>query len=155
MRVLMYILVFLYAISPFDFIPDFLIGGGWIDDLVLLGLLGWYHFYYRKKKPFFYGGYQRFRQSTGDNGKRFREDTSYGRGKGIGREPRGKNPYEVLGIKQTASLEEIKSAYRRLANQYHPDKVTHLGEEFKQLAEVKFKEIQEAYQDLKARSSSR
>jgi len=155
MRVLMYILVFLYAISPFDFIPDFLIGGGWIDDLILLGFLGWYHFYYRKKKQFFHGGYQRFRQPTGDNRERFREGGSYGGEAGIGRGARGKNPYEVLGIKQTASLEEIKSAYRRLANQYHPDKVTHLGDEFKLLAEVKFKEIQDAYQDLKARSSSR
>jgi len=35
-----------------------------------------------------------------------------------------------------------------LANKYHPDKVDHLGEEFKKLAEKKFKDIQEAYQKL-------
>jgi DnaJ-class molecular chaperone len=35
-----------------------------------------------------------------------------------------------------------------LAGQYHPDKVSHLGEEFRQLAEKRFKEIQVAYQEL-------
>jgi len=31
------------------------------------------------------------------------------------------NPYEVLGIKQNASIDEIKTAYKKLAKQYHPD----------------------------------
>ncbi|MBW2144864.1 MAG: DnaJ domain-containing protein, partial [Deltaproteobacteria bacterium] len=43
-----------------------------------------------------------------------------------------------------------KKAYRRLAGKYHPDRVNHLGEEFKELAERRFKEIQDAYQDLMA-----
>ena len=57
-------------------------------------------------------------------------------------------PYEILGVHPNASKGEIRSAYRKLANQYHPDKVHHLGEEFQQLAEIKFKAIQEAYQKL-------
>jgi curved DNA-binding protein CbpA len=32
-----------------------------------------------------------------------------------------KNPYEVLGVSKTAGADEIRSAYRRLAKQYHPD----------------------------------
>ena len=44
--------------------------------------------------------------------------------------------------------EEIKNAYKQLANKYHPDKVLHLGEEFKKMAEERFKEIQEAYREL-------
>jgi DnaJ-class molecular chaperone len=57
----------------------------------------------------------------------------------------------VLGISRSASPDEIKGAYRELANRYHPDKVAHLGEEFQQMAEERFKEIQEAYQELRVR----
>jgi len=53
-----------------------------------------------------------------------------------------------LGVDKNASKEEIKSAYRKLAGKYHPDKVNYLGDEFKELAEARFKEIQEAYQKL-------
>ena len=60
-----------------------------------------------------------------------------------------KDPYNVLNVTKNASQEEIKKAYRKLANQYHPDKVAHLGKEFQDLAEERFKEIQEAYQRLK------
>ena len=44
-----------------------------------------------------------------------------------------------------ASAGVIKKSYRRLAMQYHPDKVGHLGEEFKKVAEEKMKEINVAY----------
>ncbi len=50
--------------------------------------------------------------------------------------------YEILGIKKSASLDEIKKAYRELALRYHPDRVPH---EQKKEAEEKFKEISEAY----------
>ena len=50
------------------------------------------------------------------------------------------DPYRILGLEPGASPAEIRSAYRRLAARYHPDKVAHLGEEFQRLAEQKFKE---------------
>lgn len=50
--------------------------------------------------------------------------------------------YEILGVQKSASLDEIKKAYRGLALQHHPDRVTH---EKKKEAEEKFKEISEAY----------
>ncbi|KKQ09137.1 MAG: hypothetical protein US20_C0009G0038 [Candidatus Pacebacteria bacterium GW2011_GWF1_36_5] len=50
--------------------------------------------------------------------------------------------YEVLGVKKTASAAEIKSAYRKLALKFHPDRNKETG------AEDKFKEINEAYQVL-------
>ena len=52
--------------------------------------------------------------------------------------------YEVLGVPRAASTDEIKSAYRRLARQYHPD----VAKEDPKAAEEKFKEISEAYEVL-------
>ena len=57
-------------------------------------------------------------------------------------------PFTVLDIEPTASNEEIKKAYWRLASQCHPDKVAYLGEDQVEEAHLKFLEIQEAYQEL-------
>src|SRR5437660_7269281 len=51
--------------------------------------------------------------------------------------------YETLGVKRNASENEIKSAYRKLARQFHPDR--NPGDK---QAETKFKEVQEAYDVL-------
>jgi len=53
------------------------------------------------------------------------------------------NYYEILGVEKNASDQEIKRAYRKLAQKYHPDK--HKGDK---KAEAKFKDINEAYQTL-------
>jgi molecular chaperone DnaJ len=57
-----------------------------------------------------------------------------------------RNPYEVLGVRQGASEEEIKKAYRELVKQYHPDKYE--NNPLKNLAEDKLREINEAYDTL-------
>jgi DnaJ like chaperone protein len=57
--------------------------------------------------------------------------------------------YKVLGIERNASIEEIKQAYRKLATEFHPDKVSYLGEEFRKDAEVKFQKINAAYEKIK------
>ncbi len=57
-------------------------------------------------------------------------------------------PFTVLDVTPTASNEEIKKAYWRLASQCHPDKVAHLGEDRVEEAHLKFLEVQEAYREL-------
>ena len=47
--------------------------------------------------------------------------------------------YKILEIEPDADLESVKKAYRRMANKYHPDKVSHLGSEFTNIAEEKLK----------------
>ncbi len=59
--------------------------------------------------------------------------------------------YAVLGLEPGADMTTIKSAYRKLSMQYHPDKVSHLGEEFRGVAEEKMKEINAAYDYFKKR----
>lgn len=61
------------------------------------------------------------------------------------------NAYRILGCTAKSSDSEIRSAYRRLAAAYHPDKIISkdLPDEFTQLANSKFQEIQSAYQEIK------
>lgn len=57
-----------------------------------------------------------------------------------------KNPYDVLGVSQNASDDEIKKAYRDLSRKYHPD--ANVNNPLADLAEEKFKEVQEAYDEI-------
>ena len=57
--------------------------------------------------------------------------------------------YRILGINPDVSNEEVKKAYRLMALQSHPDKVSHLGEDVRRGAEEKFKKIQAAYENIK------
>ena len=147
MKILFTILAILYVLSPYDILPDFAFGWGWLDDLVILFLL-WRFFYSVKKSPFqnrrFYSrNYQYFNKGYGGS-----QSTGSGARQPFDADPSSNDPYQVLGIERNATEDEIKRAYRQLANKYHPDKVHHLGEEFKKLAEQRFKEIEEAYRTL-------
>jgi DnaJ like chaperone protein len=56
--------------------------------------------------------------------------------------------YKILEISPTATNEEIKKAYRKMAMKYHPDKVRELGEDFQKAAHEKFLEVQKAYEQI-------
>ena len=125
----------LYLASPIDAIPDTLLGLGWADDIVLLLLAYWF---VKRVLP---GGY---RQTGSYHSSRPGQEESE---LGAGAEAE-KDPYEILDVSRNATPEEIKSAYRKKAQRYHPDRVAHLGDEFQQLAKQKFQEIQKAYEIL-------
>lgn len=57
--------------------------------------------------------------------------------------------YKALEIEPTATNDEIKKAYRKMAMKYHPDKVASLGEDIKKSATEKFRGVNEAYEHLK------
>lgn len=58
------------------------------------------------------------------------------------------NAYKILEANKNATDDEIKKAYRKMAKKYHPDKVAHLGEEHQKGAEEKFKQVQQAYEQI-------
>ena len=58
------------------------------------------------------------------------------------------NAYKILEIEKSATVDEIKTAYRKMAKKYHPDRVIHLGEEHREGAEEKFRQVQKAYEQL-------
>jgi DnaJ like chaperone protein len=57
--------------------------------------------------------------------------------------------WQVLGIPEGSTLDEVKIAYYTKIKQCHPDKVMGLGEEFQKLADDKTKEINEAFEIAK------
>jgi DnaJ-domain-containing protein 1 len=129
----------LYLVFPRDLIPDFLGRGlGLIDDVSLSALLA---YLYRKRLREHGaragqegdGASQRQRSSGG------RAETSEG----------SFDPHEILGIDASASAQEVQAAYRARMQEYHPDKVSHLGEELQEVAHRKTLEIQRAYEQLR------
>jgi DnaJ like chaperone protein len=64
--------------------------------------------------------------------------------------PPGKDPYAVLGLSREASDREVKTAYRRLIGQHHPDKLGDVPEELKRRAEDRAREINIAYEKIRA-----
>ncbi len=117
-----------YLIWPMDLAPDFLGVVGWVDDILVMGLAIY--------------------MAVGSLRKRVHQGPRRETPRAPGARPVLRDPYEILGISPNASKVEIKEAYRREMAKYHPDKVEHLGKEFKAIAEEKTKALQEAYARL-------
>jgi DnaJ like chaperone protein len=57
--------------------------------------------------------------------------------------------YKILEVEPTATEEELKKAYRRMAVKYHPDKVHYLGDDIQKAAHEKFQKVNEAWETIK------
>ncbi len=134
-----------YLVFPRDLIPDYLGRGlGLVDDLLVIALLVW--FYRRHLR----GMAARATQESEGPERKQRSSPAQPTASGL-----EFDPYQVLGIPMSASAETIRSAYKARMNEYHPDKVAHLGEELQQLAHRKALEIQRAYRQLDGGSGPR
>ena len=89
------------------------------------------------------------RQEQGATGRQHREE----RARPPPHQPELIGPWTILGVEQNASQDEIRRAFHKLAVQYHPDKVHHMGEDFQKIAHEKFTELQEAYERMGRKSS--
>ena len=63
--------------------------------------------------------------------------------------PETDSSYKILEIDPSSSNDDVKKAYRKMAMKYHPDKVSHLGDDFRKTADEKFKKVNEAYEKIK------
>ncbi|MDA3789880.1 MAG: DnaJ domain-containing protein [Desulfobacula sp.] len=166
-KIILILFAIAYLISPVDIIPDILLPYvGWIDDGVILwtiyyliryGKLPW--FFFKKKST--QGNSSGRKTSQANPGQT--EQNSFDKNKtrnsknttskNTTERKIPKSPYEILGISSNASSKEIQEAYKTKIKLYHPDKLSHLGEEFSNLANEKFLEIQRAYETLKAKTN--
>ena len=135
-----WLLPILYFVSPVDLLPDMIPGLGRVDDILLVLFAFW----------------------VLDRAKLFRDFFSQARAERVeGKEKEGKTdgqkesrieepapPHQVLGLSENADNGEIKKAYHRLLSMYHPDKFSHLGQEFEEIARRKTQSIITAYQQL-------
>jgi len=142
-QILPIVLGLLYLVSPIDAIPDLLPGVGWLDDLLILALVAWTVMSQRRGM----NPWDVLRDRLGGG----RGRRSAPRPEDLTADFSQMDPYALLEVSPNASAEEIKSAYRRAVARYHPDKVTHLGPEFQELAHKKLLAIQHAYESLQGK----
>jgi DnaJ like chaperone protein len=63
--------------------------------------------------------------------------------------PETDSSYKILELEPSATNDEVKKAYRKMAMKYHPDKVSHLGDDIRKSADEKFAILNEAYEKIK------
>ena len=163
-KILLILLGLAYLIAPVDIIPEILVPFlGWVDDglvlycifyLIRYGKLPWFFFKRNQGDGFGKKPASRFgpdpESHTNTNGPGSR--TTAGNQKfssNVNSSQTPKPAHEILGVAKDASWEEIQAAYKQQVKKYHPDKLSHLGKEFSDLAAKRFVEIQKAFESLK------
>lgn len=142
-RTLKYIFIIIgliYLLSPIDFLPDLFGLIGRLDDVALIGFLVW--------------KYKQIKNRLSANFEKAKKDFNSETSTNSNSESRNNStkktfcPYDTLKVSKNASQDEIKKAYKKMIKEYHPDKVEHLGEDLKELANNKIRDIQRAYEEL-------
>jgi len=118
----------LYLLIPWDF--DFIPVAGRLDDILVLFLA----FNYARKRS-------RASHEGPAGGARVGEE-------GNSVEKDENDPYRLLGVERGDPEEEIRKAYRDLLARYHPDRLHHLGEEFRLMADRKTVALNRAYAEI-------
>ncbi len=137
-----------YILSPIDLMPEAILKHfGLFDDAAVLIYL----YFLIKRKPEKIP--ENIKEKVKEKIKDFKEKNIGGDNseKNTASQKRGikkLSPYEVLEIDSNANEKEIKTAYKKLLSQYHPDKVNHLGDELKYKAKEKTLELKKAYEEL-------
>jgi len=153
LKIILVIFGLAYLLSPVDIIPDLLLPYvGWIDDSIVIATLYYLirygklpGFLFKKQGPFV--GSSRANAADFSSNKKTKTNNTTDQ-KRNSFNTKTKDPYEILGISPTASKSQIQAAYKEAIKKYHPDKLSHLGKEFSDLANRKFLEIQKAYDIL-------
>ncbi|MCA1794384.1 MAG: DnaJ domain-containing protein [Desulfotignum sp.] len=167
-KIILVLLGLAYLISPVDIIPEMLVPFlGWVDDGLVLYCI--YYLIRHGQLPWFFfkrstgAGYDRepaghnrsttgFQTTDNGSGQKTGDDANRSKPGPNGSHSRTtKTAHEILGVPMDASWEEIQAAYKQQIKKYHPDKLSHLGKEFSDLASRRFLEIQKAFETLKAR----
>ncbi len=159
-KIVLIIFALTYFISPIDILPDFLFPYiGYLDDLGIFALV-LYILKYGQLPAFFpdkvKNGFNSFKnfysQSHKEKMKNFSgpytDNKNANNRNDFKKQSNKPSPWQILGISEGASREKIQAAYKEAVKKYHPDKVSHLGPEFRKLANDKFVEIQAAYHSL-------
>ena len=134
---LLILLALLYVIFPWDL--DFVPVVGRIDDLIVV-LLAISSYWKKKKIIDNMGGAGPRREGPAE------EPDQEG---GAGGERHEGDPYQLLGVDPGDDERTIKKAYRELLGKYHPDRVQHLGEEFREMAARRTRALTRAWQMIR------
>ena len=129
-----------YLVLPYDLLPDFLGLPGRIDDVVVMGWLAWFYRNHLRQ----YLARAAEGDAAGSSKKGHSEQKNFDESPGSGTF----DAYAVLGVTPSASSDTIRAAYRARMQEYHPDKVAHLGDDLQTLAHERTQQIQRAYQQL-------
>jgi hypothetical protein len=130
---LLVIAAIVYFIMPWDL--DFVPVIGRLDDLFFLAFAGYY--YWKRSK------------GLGDATRRGPTPRNAPAGAAPPADQSEEDLYRLFGVSRKDDAETIKRAYRDLVAKYHPDRVQHLGEEFKAMADSKTTAINSAYEKIK------